>query len=156
MDYKIIKFGHPNFADFRFMSNFYPSEILDDNGIVWPTVEHYYQAMKTTDVFMQEQIRRCKTPGQSKKMGRKSKIRSDWESIKEDVMLRALRWKFRPGSNLEQMLLLTGDIYLAEWAPWDEYWGLGRSGNGKNRLGYCLMKIRAEIRGEVYKMPESR
>lgn len=148
----IIKFGHEDFADFRFLSNFYLSDIEID-GKVWPSTEHYYQAMKTLDFSMQEKIRTCGSPGNSKKLGRSAKIRADWDKIKEKVMMDALRAKFRPGSNMASLLLLTEDHYLAEWAPWDEWWGLGRRGTGKNRLGYCLMKVRAELRGEEYEMP---
>jgi len=143
----IIKFGHEDFKDFRFMSNFFPSEIKVD-GVMWPTVEHFYQAMKTIDLSDQEKIRKAETPGKSKRLGRRMKIRHDWEEIKEDVMLRALHFKFEAGSNFAKMLLLTEDSILAEWAPWDEYWGLGKNGNGRNRLGVLLMHVREELKND--------
>ena len=40
----------------------------------------------------------------------------------------------------------TGEEELAEAAPTDFYWGVGRDGTGQNRLGHLLMRIRAELR----------
>lgn len=41
----INSFKGPN----RFLSNFYPS-IIEYNNIIYPTVEHFFQAGKTTDI----------------------------------------------------------------------------------------------------------
>lgn len=35
-------------GDYRFLSNFYPAEVLFE-GITWPSVEHAFQAAKTDD-----------------------------------------------------------------------------------------------------------
>jgi hypothetical protein len=37
---------------------------------------------------------------------------------------------------------------LVEASPFDAYWGCGRSGKGKNRLGQLLMQVRAKLRSE--------
>lgn len=79
---------------FRFLSNFYPSEITH-NGIAYPTVEHFYQAMKCVDKNEAFAIANAATPVQAKRMGRKVKIRPDWESIKEQIMGFALWEKFK-------------------------------------------------------------
>lgn len=60
---------------FRFLSNFYPSEITH-NGIAYPTVEHFYQAMKCVDKNEAFAIANAATPVQAKRMGRKVKIRA--------------------------------------------------------------------------------
>ena len=43
-------------------------------------------------------------------------------------------------------MLGTEDEELAEAAPTDVYWGIGRDGTGQNKLGLLLMRIRAELR----------
>ena len=95
-----------------------------------------------------EIIRTSLTPSISKKLGssRKYKLRDDWESIKEEIMLKALRHKFTQHLKLKELLLSTNDRLLVEHTINDSYWGDGGNGKGKNRLGYCLMIIRNELK----------
>ena len=131
-------------GDYGVFSNFYPSPIWDD-GIEYPTVEHYFQAMKTLDPNQRRAISMAATPGAAKKMGRRVKLRDDWERVKENYMLFALRQKFNNNSEYKKALLATGDMYLEEGNTWhDTYWGVC-DGVGKNRLGYLLMQVREEL-----------
>ena len=41
---------------------------------------------------------------------------------------------------------LPGGALLVENAPGDAYWGVGKDGNGKNRLGVLLMEVREWLR----------
>lgn len=59
-------------------------------------------------------------------------------------MLHALRQKFRR-PELGALLVGTGTRQLVEASPHDDYWGCGRRGNGRNRLGPLLMTLRAEL-----------
>lgn len=129
-------------------SNFARFPIVID-GKVWPTSEHYYQAMKfNTDAEYMEKIRAEKSPAQAKFLASKKgcyprKIRDDWELIKEDVMIKALCAKFSQHESLKKLLVETGDAILAEHTENDLYWGDGGAkGNGKNRLGILLMEVR--------------
>ena len=80
-------------GEFAFLSNFYDSEITD--GVrKYPTVEHYFQAMKALDNKKRDAIAHASTPGQAKRLGRKTELRKDWESIKIEVMRNALIKKF--------------------------------------------------------------
>jgi ribA/ribD-fused uncharacterized protein len=128
-------------------SNFarFPIEI---DGVVWPSTEHYYQAQKFTDPKLQTTIRQAEKPPIAKSLGDKNKahIRADWESVKDEVMERAVRRKFELHPELRELLLSTGDEELQEAAPTDYYWGVGRDGNGQNKLGLILMRIRAELK----------
>jgi len=45
--------------------------------------------------------------------------------------------------------LATGDEDIAEAAPNDYYWGVGREGTGENRLGKIIERIRAELRASA-------
>jgi len=74
-------------------------------------------------------------------------IRKDWESVKEEVMLKALVAKFGPDNpELMNLLLSTGNRRLVEHTSRDPYWGDGKDGNGQNRLGYLLELVRTMIR----------
>jgi hypothetical protein len=72
--------------------------------------------------------------------------RSDWETIKEEVMYKALQAKFYQHKRLGQQLRDTGDRELIKHSPYDSYWGDGGNGTGKNRLGVLLMKLRDDMK----------
>lgn len=130
---------------YAFLSNFYPSSVTDEDDITYPTVEHYFQAMKTLDKAQRFNMAIQSTPGKAKRLGRKCNLRPDWESIKDSIMEDALRKKFSDPI-LKKALLDTGDEYLEEGNTWgDQYWGV-YNGIGKNKLGKLLMKLREEIK----------
>jgi hypothetical protein len=62
--------------NYRFLSNFYPSDFYIKKR-KYPTVEHYYQSMKTTNFELQEKIRLLDTPVLAKKYGNKVSLRKD-------------------------------------------------------------------------------
>ena len=114
---------------------------------LWPTSEHYFQAMKFTDASYREQIRSAATPMLSAKLGRSRKqpLRPDWESVKDSVMLDAVLAKFSQHANLAALLLSTGSAKLVEHTANDAYWGDGGDGSGKNGLGQILMQVRGQL-----------
>jgi predicted NAD-dependent protein-ADP-ribosyltransferase YbiA (DUF1768 family) len=57
-------------GDYSFLSNFHPSPVLMD-GQQYPTVEHAFQAAKTTSVAERQVIQMIRSPGQAKRQGRK-------------------------------------------------------------------------------------
>lgn len=135
--------------EYAFLSNFYPSPV-QENGITYPTIEHYFQAQKTTVPFERAAIANVATPGQAKREGRRITLRSNWEQIKEQVMLDGLRLKFAI-PELAEKLLATGDAELVEGNSWgDTTWGVYND-IGENRLGKLLMQVRQELKekGEI-------
>jgi len=134
----------PKFA----FSNFQPFEITY-KGIIFPTAEHFYQALKSTDQADWGRIAALPTPKEAKQEGRKLDIRPDWETKKIDVMRIALELKFAPGTPYHELLMATGDLEITEWNNWhDRYWGKCRchihQGSGENHLGRLLMEIRTK------------
>ena len=127
-------------AKYRFLSNFYMAPIIIDNK-KYATVEHYFQAMKHKGTELEEKIRLASSPGNAKKLAWQKEPPSNWEEIKDDVMLKALRAKFTQNSNLKQKLLDTGTAQLHEDSPTDKYWGF----KGLDKLGKLLMIVREEI-----------
>lgn len=131
--------------EYFFLSNFYPVEIKLD-GIVYPNAETAFQAQKTLDVEERRKFSMLKNPVQAKRLGRKVKLRDDWEEVKLDIMTEVVSQKFLQHPHLIEMLLQTGDEELIEGNKWgDRFWGVCK-GKGKNNLGKILMKIR-----DVYK-----
>ncbi len=116
-------------------------------GKPWPTSEHYFQAQKFLDEKYREEIRRVSSPMVAARMGRdRSKpLRKNWESVKEQVMRKALRAKFEQHAELRALLLATAPAKLVEHTENDAYWGDGGNGKGKNRLGYLLMELREQL-----------
>ena len=132
------------FSEYKFLSNFWPAEVvLDDRD--YPTTEHAYQAAKTFDLHEREYVRSCCTPGDAKRLGRQVTMRLDWEEVKVDVMRNLLQQKFAPGSELAEKLINTQDLYLEETNTWnDTFWGVC-NGKGSNVLGNLLMEIRRDL-----------
>ena len=135
-----------------FLSNFEESP-FEVAGIKYPTVEHWFQAWKTTDLEIHKAIAAAPTPGKAKRMGRKVDLRPDWEQIKIEVMRAGLRYKFE-NPELRAKLLATGNEPLMEGNTWhDNTWGncfcpkcIGI--HGQNLLGALLMETREKIRVE--------
>ncbi len=129
-----------------YLSNFWPAPITL-KGVVWPTTEHYFQAQKFAGTEHEEAIRRVASPMIAARMGRSRArpLRADWDAVKEQIMLEALRAKFTQHPDLGERLRATGDALLVEQRARDAYWGDGGNGHGLNRLGALLMRVRGEL-----------
>jgi len=128
-------------------SNFSDHAItIDDRE--WPTVEHYFQAQKFKGTEFEEDIRLSPTPMEAKISGqdRKKPLRSDWETVKDDVMRLAVYEKFTQHENLKSLLISTGSDYIAEHTTNDRYWADGGNGRGRNMLGLILMETREKLK----------
>lgn len=131
-------------GEYRFLSNFYPSRIVV-KGILYPTVEHAYQAYKTNELHQRMWISSARTPGEAKRRGRRVHMSSGWEHIKLGVMSSLLKWKFEI-PDLRKKLVDTRDAELVEGNTWgDTFWGVC-NGVGENNLGKLLMRVREELR----------
>jgi ribA/ribD-fused uncharacterized protein len=118
------------------------------DGEWWPTTEHYFQAQKFEDPAYRRKIQGAHSPKLAADLGRSRRVplRSDWESVKDDVMRACVLKKFETHSELREMLLSTGDEEIVENAPGDYYWGIGKDGSGKNMLGKILEEVRAKLK----------
>lgn len=108
--------------EYHFLSNFSPSPIEYGNNI-YPTVEHFFQAMKTKDEVQRRLISETGTPGLAKRMGRNVVLRKDWNQIKLSVMAFGIMRKF-DDLELRKKLVDTYPHYLVEKNWWgDDIWG---------------------------------
>ena len=117
----------------------------------WPSVEHYFQAMKFEDTEYQEKIRLAEHPKKARKLGRtrRRKIRHDWSKVRTVMMTRGLYTKCKAHPEVAEALLNTGDIHIQEISLYDYFWGTGRDARGKNAYGQVLMNIRDKLRKEM-------
>jgi len=138
------------FGEYRFLSNFWPAQVILD-GVGYSSTELAYQAAKwqptKRDFFL-----KC-TELESIDYNRKNVpdkySENEWNLVKTDIMRDLLRQKFDPKINPENyhLLITTGDKYLEERNWWgDLYWGADKDGNGENMLGKILMEIREELK----------
>ncbi len=130
---------------FTFLSNFYEAPVTF-GGLAYGSAEAAFQAQKCLTEEEKLPFTEAR-PGKSKGMGRRVKLRPDWEQVKVGLMEEIVRAKFTQNEELKRLLLATGDKRLAEGNTWgDTFWGVDlRSGRGENHLGVILMKVREEL-----------
>jgi ribA/ribD-fused uncharacterized protein len=155
-------------GEYRFLSNFYPSEIYYE-GLKWPTVEHAYQAAKTLDLPSKQRIREAETAGEAKRLGQLVPLVSDWHNQRMPVMRDLLKLKFCAWrtddltdeattfafNQLSYSLMETFPLDLIEGNHWhDTYFGVcygskkcecPSEGNGQNWLGRLLVNRREQL-----------
>lgn len=131
-------------GQYSFLSNF-SSYKVTYKGITYNNNESAFQAQKTEDDNVKKEFVNL-PPVKAKSKGRRVKLRSDWEKVKDNIMYEIVLAKFQQNEDIKQILLATGDAYLEETNTWkDKYWGVC-NGEGKNMLGKILMCVRQELR----------
>ena len=130
--------------EYRWLSNFWPVDIFY-RGRNFKSVEHAYQAQKNVSEAWQSFCEKEIDPKRVKEKSGEISLRSDWYNINEKIMEELLYLKFSKEPFKSQLLHTQGEIQ--EGNKWgDIFWGVDlESGEGKNRLGKMIMKIREEI-----------
>ena len=132
------------FNDNRFLSNFHPCLIKYEN-LEYPSAEHLYVALKTTDESIREAIAGIPAAKDVKAFGMTIKLRPNWNDIRLSMMYIVVSEKFQQNKDLAEKLIATGDNELVEHNWWnDKYWGK-HFGEGENHLGRTLMEVREEL-----------
>lgn len=166
---EVIEFWKPR-DPHGYLSNYWPAPVEVD-GVTFGSTEHYYQMCKYDDEWMREQIRKAPSPHLSRELAymrlqkygndafneivreaqrRECKVRAQWGEDKDNVMKRAVLAKFRQNKELRSKLDQTGTAHIVEASPFDSYWGHGKDGRGKNKLGILLKQVRALLRREKH------
>jgi len=130
----------------RFLSNFYPAEIMWD-GRRYPTSEHLYHALKAATEAGREWVRAAPTAAAAKSRGRQIKRVGGWGGERIGAMRTVLLAKFTQHPELAARLVATGEAELVEGNTWgDTFWGRNlATGRGENRLGKLLMELRESL-----------
>ncbi|KAL0322295.1 UNVERIFIED_CONTAM: Riboflavin biosynthesis protein PYRR, chloroplastic [Sesamum calycinum] len=141
-----IIFFYKTWDPYGAFSNFslHPIQLPDETAIiiagpVWSTITRSISWSTAAHKFVGlddpvaknclEEIKNSKSPEEAARIGRRIQrqrpdlVRPDWESVKIDVMYRALKCKFSTYPNLTSMLLSTAGSVLVEASPHDLFWG---------------------------------
>lgn len=130
-----------------YLSNFFNVPVRYD-GITYQNNEAAFQAQKCIE-YKDRMAFIGLPPNRAKAMGRRVKLRKDWEDVKNRIMYEICLAKFVQNKELREALLSTKDEELVEGNTWnDTYWGVC-NGKGLNMLGKILMRVRSELRGNV-------
>lgn len=131
----------------------YSKHAFELEGLQWPSVEHYYQAMKFSDESYRERIRTATHPADATKLGKSMwhGRRKDWKKVRETFMTRAIYIKCRTHPEIAETLLATGEIPIIETSQYDYFWGCGRDQRGENAFGKVLMNVRTKLGEEAEK-----
>ncbi len=146
-----IKFCLPT-GEWWFLSPYaaFPIKMeVDGNFYTFPTVEHYYQAMKFYAADKRfAKIIALKNPDEARLLTKTPKYqvnrRLDFAENKFAIMEAGLRAKFTQNPDAAEMLKNTGTAVLMKSCPVCYKCGFG-IGCGHNRMGKILMQIRQEI-----------
>ena len=141
---------YKEYGKYGFLASYSEHGFFKD-GIFWKTLEHYYQAQKFYDKEIIKKIIDAKTPKEASMIGRdkNNRLKSNWETIKLDVMEEGLFNKYMQNKDICQKLLNTGNRKIVEATTKEFYWGCGIDGTGKNQFGNLLVKVRERIRDEL-------
>jgi ribA/ribD-fused uncharacterized protein len=133
-------------GEYRWLSNFWIHDTA--RGL---SVEHHYQAAKTTNYQDWLLIMSAETPALAKKYGKpierggRITVREDWNIVRLTLMEQFTREKFGTNHELRERLIETRGSLLIESNTWnDTFWGIC-NGVGENNLGKIIMKVRDEF-----------
>jgi len=148
---KEIKFCTPS-GSYWFLSPLalFPIKMnVDGQDFIFPSVEHYYQAMKfyASDPRFNV-ILQLKNPDDARLLTKtpeyKVNRRENFDNDKFDIMERGLRAKFAQNRDAAELLKSTGDAILIKSCPVCYKCGFGIS-SGTNRIGKIMMDIRENL-----------
>tara|TARA_B100000073_G_C23728685_1_gene570080 strand:- start:471 stop:1400 length:930 start_codon:yes stop_codon:yes gene_type:complete len=129
------------------LSNFSRHQINIPNVGIFPTSTSAFFAYKNiNDKEYIEKLQNAENPQIAKSIGIKYKC-DNWDKLEYNIMEKIIKYKIKQHPEvLDNMVKLTGLRPLVYTSKYDEYWGVGEMGKGKNMLG----KIWNEIRKNYY------
>ena len=158
---RVICFHDPQ-GENGYLSNWYPCEFTVD-GKNFTSSEQYFmyrKALLFKDEGAAKRILAADDCQQIQQIGRRISNYNDkvWNGYRQLIMYEALWAKFTQNPELKKKLLDTGNEVLAEASLSDRIWGIGLRMNdsqifsmknwqdGRNLLGFTLMKVREDLK----------
>ena len=130
-----IRFFNRDRAVYSWLRNFYSASITWDRAR-WPSSEHLYQAMKTSNKGERRRIRFAPTPDEAKRLGSGITVgRAGVDEAGRDALRSAPQFQQNP--ELAERLLATGDARLVEDSPDDRFGARGTTARVRTCSANC-------------------
>jgi ribA/ribD-fused uncharacterized protein len=128
-------------------SNLYPAPV-EVGGRIWPTAEHALLAAQFPTDAAADAIRAAPTGALHHIAGTFAPDeRAGWWRVREACLYEAMHAKFAQHAALRAELRATGGktLVLADADQWAGMSAVGGIPTGRNHVGECLMRVRAEL-----------
>lgn len=138
---------------------FYPREFypLDNfssfkvkwNGYLYSSLEEAFQSRLFLPNYPEiaEQIKKSYSAHEAQKIMFENIDKVEYSNDEQVlIMEELLRLKLEQNPYVKKKLLQTGDYFIVEDSPKDDFWGWGPNRDGFNQLGRLWMKLRDEIK----------
>lgn len=142
-------------------SNYYMCPVEDDD-MKFRNSEAVFQSLKYRKTKSRN-IFKTMAPSTATLRGRqirREKFRDDWEKVKDQMMLKAVKAKFWQNEYIRNILISTGDEEIINENDYhDNYWGnctceACKDIPGRNQLGKTLMEVREWVKVKEVKEAE--
>lgn len=140
-----------------FITYFSPhsAHAIEFDGVVYPTLEHAYQASRYNELHIKSEIRHTRSPLLAWEISQKYKYLQKEEFKNPDhkisVMKYLMELKVAQHKDVRQALIDSGNKSIVKhiftYPPGDGFWDDGIDGKGENHIG----KIWEEIRNSLNK-----
>ena len=123
-------------GEYFFLSNFFETPVLYSD-LLFENAEAAFQSAKCPE--RKGEFCHLK-PSEAKRLGRRVKLRSDWDEVKDHVMYEVCKAKFTQNDGLKHKLKDTGDAILIEGNTWGTVSGAYATALGRTALGEYLCR----------------
>ena len=122
-------------------------------GQRFPSLEHGYHWRKFRDTAPEvaAAILQAGSPWMAMRIERWNKAdrTPDWQDVKVAVMRELVQAKSAQNEDVRLCLAASGSKRLVENSPYDDFWGCGADGNGRNMLGELWMEVRTQLQASA-------
>lgn len=132
--------------EYYMLSNWSAHSIVVDE-VEYKTVDHAYHAAKFDDPKIKLKVSEANSPLTAKKVAndflhlQKQLTQED----KIELMKKLNILKANQHKEVRDALIKSGDAEIIEDSPFDDFWGIGANGKGRNEMGKIWMEIRAQM-----------
>ena len=107
-----------NFSgEYEFLNNGYLCPVVYEDE-VYPSLEHAYQAAKTDDLDLRENIKSCLTVTDARSNGKNVILASDWQTKKLEIMETLIRNKFNDNFDWMSLKVRIKNVFLRVHSAW--------------------------------------
>lgn len=132
--------------EYYMLSNWSAHAIVVD-GVEYKTVDHAYHAAKFDDPKIKLKISSASSPLMAKQVANdflhlQKELTQD---EKVEIMKKLNTIKANQHKEVSDALIKSANAEIIEDSPFDDFWGIGANGKGRNELGKIWMEIREQI-----------